>query len=358
MLLDTISASISLFYPNPPPASAPPTLSLDFHAYPHLLDAIIAHADKPTRLALRATSHDICDRIDALLFRHVAYRIRRPDPPVLASPTSGKPWFSLDRVTSGILRARDIRGAPILAPERALRLTRTLDLYAPALRPLAARVRHLRRFSAEFDPPVGADVLVDHIHLPPLRMYGVYLPVGSEGHAHVGARRHVLLVEYAAQYGSERLHDGTLVLPHLADLTVFILRPVREWAGGPPAASPDASFFGTLVRSAARHRALAIVGVEETAGEILGLGGVGNEVLPFEIAVHALYAAAKRIVRETPGATLRSCVFLTHAQYRSKVGREAYELETERWWVSSEDIQEAEAEHDPFLLHPSLFAVS
>ncbi len=70
----------------------------------------------------------------------------------------------------------------------------------------------------------------------------------------------------------------------------------------------------------------------------------------------ALYRVAKRISKKTPGSTLSSCKFFTRDQYRAKVGREAYQIETERWWVTGEEPPPFKAEVDPYVAHPTLYA--
>jgi hypothetical protein len=179
-----------------------------------------------------------------------------------------------------------------------------------------------------------------------------------------GIKRHVVVVEYAEGFGIDGRHDGTLTLPVLAKRIVFVLRPVREWKGGPAAESIERSFFGNLVRAALGHRSVTFVGVEDVPSAVLGFPGAGPVAskntsvhVPFEDAVPALYHAAKRISKKTPGSTLRSCKFLTRDQYRAKVGREVYQTETERWWVTGEEPPPFKAEVDPYVAHPSLYPV-
>lgn len=61
------------------PQSAPASV-LDHERFPHLVDAIVAFADLPTQLALRATSPKFLAKVDDLLFTHVLFALRHFPP--------------------------------------------------------------------------------------------------------------------------------------------------------------------------------------------------------------------------------------------------------------------------------------
>lgn len=333
---------------------APPIFhsQLDVSAYPHILDTIISYADKNTRLALRFTSHAVRDSVDDILFRHLIF-LRAKKPLYAPSPygeTGPGRWShtpSYHFVSADSLVRSD--PAPDARCARRLRHTRVVDVYgAPPFGSIPARVAYVRRFNIELPPLMCARTLVDHINFPPPLVEDCYaLPLGTSAHDYVQAERHVVHVEYSAR----GLHDCTLELPMLAPRIVFILNPAPRWKGGPGAVSPEESFFGTLVHAALSHGTVTFVGIEGVEPEVLGLKSEWSDVeddvfyLEEEDAryeakavlasrVPALRRAFKRIAKQTDGASLRKCSFLTRDQYRAKVGREGYRLETERFWVT------------------------
>ncbi|CAK9784831.1 hypothetical protein CC85DRAFT_302089 [Cutaneotrichosporon oleaginosum] len=240
--------------------------ALDASAYPHLLDAVITHADSSTLRRLSHTCRSLHARLTPLLYRHVTLRAGRFCGHVLAP----EPPFTC-------LRA--LRPCTDEEPGH-LAHTRVLDLCAaygygrpaafPSLRvvrhPLAYRTWPMPRFpdapariveqGGEWLPPerwepVGDGVYVAYLHLTHPRWHeeddvpGLYIDPPE------GTRRLVLHLSWDPTYPRVRYADVTIgeVALH-ADIVVLFnpIRPVLEspiddveaigdWSTG-PASSP------------------------------------------------------------------------------------------------------------------------
>ncbi|CAK9780572.1 hypothetical protein CC85DRAFT_286621 [Cutaneotrichosporon oleaginosum] len=111
-------------------------MSLTPHAFPHIFEAIFAHASREGLISLRAVSTEFRDRADALLFKHVQV-------------FCGAHGTQLDAISGGRLPMLPIPDAP--SPERPAALARLAErLY---------NIRAVDQYTELPDVPFRLDVL-------------------------------------------------------------------------------------------------------------------------------------------------------------------------------------------------------
>ncbi|KLT44661.1 hypothetical protein CC85DRAFT_283306, partial [Cutaneotrichosporon oleaginosum] len=316
-------------------------MCLDAAAYPHILDAVLAYAPREVLITLRGVSHELRDRADAILCRHILFTSYSPNE--IFGKTGRIPglwpagWKEEGeaRVLSHA-RVADIVG-PFGAPDARARQI------ASACALDAVRLRH---------HPAGPLSSVCPLPAPLLATFTTFAEVGSWDHPAVadvgpvpdGVETLVVNLRYdPGRSWMPQAHVPPLARPRSLRRVVLVFtektthQEEEVWFRR---ASKPMGLLNSLVlgmtMALPRGVRYTLVDAETLRPEWLGCDGTGAAVHrapgAIEAAVKASVAAGvmrwERWSDEQAAEAVQAIEFRTRAEYRAEIGEAAFELHT------------------------------
>lgn len=324
--------------------SLAPIHVLDYSAYPHILDSVLEHAPKQALIALRAASHDLRDRADAILCRHILFTSYSPNE--IFGRAGGIPglWPACEWKEEGEARVLShARVADIVGPFGAPD-TRGAQLNSALTQLQAVRLRH---------HPAGPLSMICPLRAPLLVMFTTFSEVGSWDYPAVaevgpvpdGVERFVLNLRYdPGRSWMPQAHIPPFARPRsLKDVVVVFTEKTthQEEEVWFRRATKPMGILNSIVLGMAmaipRGVRYTFVDVETIRPEWLGSDASGTPITrngadAIQQAIVASVAAGlvrwERWSEEVAMAAASGIVFRTRQEYRAEVGDELFELHT------------------------------
>lgn len=339
-------AAATTLSPQDTPTPAFPSAGhvLDSSAYPHILDAVVAYAPKASLLALRAVSHALRDRADAILCHHILFTSYAPNEIFSrAGPIPGL-WPACDWKEEGEVRVlsharvADIVG-PFGAPDaRAAQLNSALSHLQ------AVRLRHHPAGPLSTTCPFSAPLLVTFTTFSEVGSWD-YPAIAEVGPVPEGVERFVLNLRYdPGRSWMSQAHIPPFARPRTLKhvVVVFTEKTTHQeeevWfrRATKPMGLLNSIVLG-MTMAIPRGVQYTLVDVETIRPEWLGSDAAGtpitrNSADAIQRAIVAsVQAGLKRWERwtdEEAAEATDKIKFYTRAQYRAEVGDAAFELHT------------------------------
>lgn len=326
-----------------PHALSKGSVSLDSTSYPHILDAVLDYAPKEALITLRAVSHHLRDRADAILCRHILFTSYSPNG--IFGKGGGIPglWPACEWKEEGEARVlshariADIVG-PFGAPD-----TRAAQLASALAQLQAVRLRH---------HPAGPLPMVCPLRAPLLVTFTTFAEVGSWDYPAVadvgpvpdGVEHFVLNLRYdPGRSWMPQAHVPPFVRPRSLQHVVIVFtektthQEEEVWFRR---ASKPMGLLNSIVLGMAmalpRGVRYTLVDTETLRPEWLGSDAGGT---PVPRAQGAIQSAIKTSVAaglkrwegwsdEAAAEAVEAIAFRSRAEYRADVGEPAFELHT------------------------------
>lgn len=317
---------------------------LDYSAYPHILDLVLALAPKQSLIALRAASHDLRDRADAILCRHIMFTSYSPNE--IFGKAGGIPglWPACEWKEEGEARVLShARVADIVGPFGAPD-TRSAQLNSALANLQAVRLRHHPAGPLSMVCPLRAPLLVTFTTFQEVGSWD-YPAVAEVGPVPEGVERFVLNLRYdPGRSWMPQAHVPPFARPRSLQHVVIVFtektthQEEEVWFRRPtkPMGILNSIVLG-MAMAIPRGVGYTLVDVETIRPEWLASDASGTPITrsrpdAVQLAVVASVAAGlKRWERwsdEEAAAATSGIAFRTRQEYRAEVGDEAFELHT------------------------------